>query len=136
MAIREIFIIFAAMNTMKSLSLLLFALTAATCAQATDKDSLNAGCLAVQPLPVERLANLHIPRTGHVVFCANGEVTVAGGHTSYDGSPQCHNVKEVAMARCYPCVFRTGKDDAIYLLLATRSHHPAPERWYDAQNLL
>ena len=33
MAIREIFIIFAAMNTMKSLSLLLFALTAVTCAQ-------------------------------------------------------------------------------------------------------
>lgn len=216
MAIREIFIIFAAMNTMKSLSLLLFALTAATCAQATGKDSLNAGCLAVQPLPVERLADLHIPRTGHVVFCVNGEVTVAGGHTSgfvptataeyykdgewhllntvyahdqglffpmnsgniviaggfdqplginqtftmerydpvthtftgfgclekkrcmaeaveldsgkvvitgnwytddvvecYDGSPQCHYVKEVSMERCYPYVFRTGKDDAI-----------------------
>lgn len=128
MAIREIFIIFAAMNTMKSLSLLLFALTAATCAQATGKDSLNAGCLAVQPLPVERLADLHIPRTGHVVFCVNGEVTVAGGHTSYDGSPQCHYVKEVSMERCYPYVFRTGKDDAI--IFGPRDTHGS---WHQAK---
>ena len=72
----------------------------------------------------------------------SGKVVITGNWYTddvvecYDGSPQCHYVKEVSMARCYPCVFRTGKDDAIYLLLATRSHHPAPERWYDAQNLL
>ena len=204
------------MITMKSLFLLLFALTAATGAQAIVKDSLNADSVAAQPLPVKRLADLHIPRAGHVVFCANGEVTVAGGHTSgfvptataeyykdgewhllntvyahdqgfffpmksgeiviaggfdqplginqtftmerynpvthtftgfgclekkrcmaeaveldsgkvfitgnwyaddvvecYDGSPQCQYVKEVSAERCYPYVFRTGKDDAI-----------------------
>ena len=204
------------MITMKSLSLLLFALTVATCALAIGKDSLNADSVAAQPLPVKRLADLHIPRAGHFVFCANGEVTVAGGHTSgfvptataeyykdgewhllntvyahdqglffpmksgdfiiaggfdqplginqtftmehydpvthtftgfgclekkrcmaeaveldsgkvvitgnwyandvvecYDGSPQCHYVKEVSTERCYPYVFRTGKDDAI-----------------------
>lgn len=36
----------------------------------------------LQPLRIERLPNLHIPRTGHQVFCVNGEVLVAGGHTS------------------------------------------------------
>ena len=82
MAIWKIFITFAAMIAKKTLSLLLFALTAATCVHATGKDSLNAGSVAVRPLQVERLADLHISRAGHVVFCANGEVTVVGGHTS------------------------------------------------------
>jgi len=36
----------------------------------------------MQPLQVERLPNLHVARTGHEVFCENGEVLVVGGHTS------------------------------------------------------
>ena len=35
-----------------------------------------------QPLQVERLPDLNTPRLGHTVFCAGGEVVVAGGHTS------------------------------------------------------
>jgi AraC-like DNA-binding protein len=33
-------------------------------------------------LQVDRLPDLHIPRAGHAVVCANGEITVIGGHTS------------------------------------------------------
>lgn len=36
----------------------------------------------VQPLQVERLPDLHVPRMGHQVFTAGGEVVVAGGHTT------------------------------------------------------
>lgn len=35
-----------------------------------------------QPLQVDRLPDLNIPRLGHSVFCAGGEVVAAGGHTS------------------------------------------------------
>lgn len=33
-------------------------------------------------IEVEQLPDLNIPRAGHEVFCANGELTVAGGHTN------------------------------------------------------
>ena len=33
-------------------------------------------------ISVERLADLNIPRSGHNIFCVNGEVTVVGGHTT------------------------------------------------------
>lgn len=32
-------------------------------------------------IEVEQLPDLNIPRAGHEVFCVNGELTVAGGHT-------------------------------------------------------
>ena len=32
-------------------------------------------------IEVELLPDLNIPRAGHEVFCVNGELTVAGGHT-------------------------------------------------------
>ena len=31
---------------------------------------------------LERLSDLNIPRSGHTLFCAGGEMVVAGGHTS------------------------------------------------------
>lgn len=33
-------------------------------------------------MEVERLPDMNIPRAGHAVFCVNGELTVAGGHTT------------------------------------------------------
>lgn len=33
-------------------------------------------------LQLERLPDLNTPRAGHAVFCVNGELTVAGGHTN------------------------------------------------------
>ena len=30
----------------------------------------------------ERLPDLTVPRSGHCIFYANGELTVAGGHTT------------------------------------------------------
>ena len=42
-------------------------------------------CEQAQPMvkmQVERLADLNIPRQGHLVFCVNGEVVAAGGHTT------------------------------------------------------
>ena len=32
-------------------------------------------------IELERLPDMNVPRTGHAVFCVNGEVVVAGGHT-------------------------------------------------------
>ena len=43
-------------------------------------DSVQTGCPEVK-LQVEQLPDLNIPRAGHEVFCVNGELTVAGGHT-------------------------------------------------------
>ena len=42
---------------------------------------VDAGCRQLS-LRVERLADLNIPRMGHQVFSAGGEVVVAGGHTT------------------------------------------------------
>ena len=41
----------------------------------------QAECPIVK-VDAERLPDLNIPRSGHTVFIANGEVTVVGGHTS------------------------------------------------------
>ena len=43
---------------------------------------ISAISLVGQTLKVERLPDLNMPRAGHNVFYANGELTVAGGHTS------------------------------------------------------
>ena len=40
----------------------------------------NEKCPMVK-IPVKRLPDLNIPRSGHALFYANGEITVAGGHT-------------------------------------------------------
>lgn len=47
---------------------------------ATAGDSVMTTCPEVK-LEVERLADLNIPRAGHELFCVNGEMVVAGGHT-------------------------------------------------------
>ena len=39
-------------------------------------------CLTQKRLEVERLPDLNVPRAGHNVFYAHGELTVVGGHTS------------------------------------------------------
>lgn len=41
----------------------------------------NASCPVIK-VEVERLADLNIPRSGHMLFCAGGEMVIAGGHTS------------------------------------------------------
>lgn len=44
---------------------------------------INGHCsLPVKKIQVERLPNLHVPRSGHHLFVVNGEPTVVGGHTS------------------------------------------------------
>lgn len=47
---------------------------------ATAGDSVMTTCPEAK-LEVERLADLNIPRAGHELFCVNGEMVVAGGHT-------------------------------------------------------
>lgn len=44
-------------------------------------EALQETCPKVR-MEVRRLPDLNVPRTGHSVFCVNGEVTVVGGHTS------------------------------------------------------
>ncbi len=41
----------------------------------------NASCPIVK-IELERLPDLNVPRSGHTLFCAGGEMVVAGGHTS------------------------------------------------------
>lgn len=66
---------------MHKLKLFLFSvmLLLPACAVAAP-DSLNASCPEVK-LQMEQLPDLNIPRAGHAVFFANGELVVAGGHT-------------------------------------------------------
>ena len=44
--------------------------------------SLTLLPLQSQKIEVERLPDLNIPRGGHSLFCVNGEIIVAGGHTN------------------------------------------------------
>ena len=60
------------------LFLLLVATAVGIPALATGKAS---SCPCVQITP-QRLPDLNIPREGHAVFCAGGELMVAGGHTN------------------------------------------------------
>lgn len=57
--------------------LLLYMLLATLQAGAADGSS----CPEVRIVP-ERLPSLNLPRSGHNVFCINGELTVTGGHTT------------------------------------------------------
>ena len=65
--------------------LLLFSLFAALPISAQRGDAFReegAASCPVEPLPVERLADMSVPRSGHGIFWLNGELTVFGGHTS------------------------------------------------------
>ena len=42
----------------------------------------NGNTCPILEMQVDRLPNLHVPRTGHATLCVNGEVMVIGGHTS------------------------------------------------------
>ena len=48
---------------------------------ATEVMADNPSCPVIK-MEVERLADLNIPRSGHMLFCAGGEMVIAGGHTS------------------------------------------------------
>ena len=59
----------------------------------------QAGCPIIK-VAAERLPDLNIPRSGHSVFVANGEVTVVGGHTSgFVLTPTAEYFKDGATAR-------------------------------------
>jgi len=85
--------IFAVDNMKKALITLLVILTGclttgamkktATAGQtdATDGNAGAATCPMVK-IEAERLPDLNIPRGGHALFCAGGEIVAAGGHTN------------------------------------------------------
>lgn len=52
-----------------------------TLAMASPDTTTTVKCPEVR-IEVEQLPDLNIPRAGHEVFCVNGELTVAGGHTN------------------------------------------------------
>ena len=66
------------MSTLKLNYLLTLTMLLPTLAMAST-DSATV-CPEVR-IEVEQLPDLNIPRAGHEVFCVNGELTVAGGHT-------------------------------------------------------
>lgn len=66
------------MSTLKLNYLLALTMLLPTLAMAS-ADSTTV-CPEVR-IEIEQLPDLNIPRAGHEVFCVNGELTVAGGHT-------------------------------------------------------
>lgn len=63
--------------TVKAILLCVVALAAPSVRAAVD----DVSCPMVRIVP-ERLPDMNIPRSGHSVFYANGELTVTGGHTT------------------------------------------------------
>lgn len=59
--------------------LILFFMSLLATSPAGGADKVKCPVIKVE---VERLPDMNVPRSGHSVFMANGEVTVAGGHTS------------------------------------------------------
>ena len=57
------------------------ALSTAAAQETTSDHPTESACPFIKIEP-ERLADLNIPRFGNAIFCANGEMTVTGGHTS------------------------------------------------------
>jgi len=66
------------MRTLR-LALAITALTAVLAAKAGTADS---SVVTMTPIQAERLPDLHVPRAGHCVFWVDGELMVAGGHTT------------------------------------------------------
>ena len=61
--------------------LLILTMLLPTLAMASPDTTTTVKCPEVR-IEVEQLPDLNIPRAGHEVFCVNGELTVAGGHTN------------------------------------------------------
>lgn len=62
-------------------NLLILTMLLPTLAMASPDTTTTVKCPEVR-IEVEQLPDLNIPRAGHEVFCVNGELTVAGGHTN------------------------------------------------------
>ena len=61
--------------------LLILTMLLPTFVMASPDTTTTVKCPEVR-IEVEQLPDLNIPRAGHEVFCVNGELTVAGGHTT------------------------------------------------------
>ena len=61
--------------------LLILTMLLPTFVMASPDTTTTVKCPEVR-IEVEQLPDLNIPRAGHEVFCVNGELTVAGGHTN------------------------------------------------------
>ena len=61
--------------------LLILTMLLPTFVMASPDTTTTVKCPEVR-IEVEQLPDLTIPRAGHEVFCVNGELTVAGGHTN------------------------------------------------------
>ena len=70
---------------------------------------------SVVKIEAERLPDLNIPRSAHAAFCANGEVTVVGGHTKgFVPTPTAEYLKDgkwqvVPMVYCH--------DDGVWIVV-------------------
>ena len=62
-------------------NLLILTMLLPTFVMASPDTTTTVKCPEVR-IEVEQLPDLTIPRAGHEVFCVNGELTVAGGHTN------------------------------------------------------
>ena len=75
--------------------LLLYMLFAALQASA----AIDHSCPEVRIVP-ERLPSMNVPRSGHNIFYADGELTAAGGHTTnFVPTPTAEYYADVTMTR-------------------------------------
>ena len=71
---------FSAIHTCILTLLWLSAMAAPSVSASVPSDNSSANC-PIKKLEVYQLPDLNVPRAGHSVFSANGEITVVGGHT-------------------------------------------------------
>ncbi|MBQ6768918.1 MAG: helix-turn-helix domain-containing protein [Prevotella sp.] len=70
------------MNRIIRVILATICLAAGQAGQAASPVEKQAGTVQAQKVQAERLPDLNIPRTFHLTYCFDGELTVIGGHTS------------------------------------------------------
>lgn len=68
-------------DMMKLLSILLLVIGIVSSSAAQTAEGASRACPMVKA-ETRRLPDLNTPRSGHAAFCVNGELTVAGGHTT------------------------------------------------------
>ncbi len=97
----------------QTICLLLMLLTLQTAGAKPERDSVNA-CPMVK-IEAKQMPDLNIARAGHVLFYANDELTVAGGHTDgFVPSPTAEYLKE---GEWHPLQMVYNHDNALAIVL-------------------
>ena len=78
----NLFCTFVRMKRIICVFLTMIGILVSAAGQAENPPKKPVGTVQAQKVQAERLPDLNIPRTFHLTYCINGELTVIGGHTS------------------------------------------------------